>query len=482
MTGAAMAYSAREIRMRSDSQFDPAAVLLGFRNSARSLEIVLDAMPVAVSWANLSDLKILFTNRMFTELFGYQASELGDILEWVEKVYPFEEDRALVAARWGMMPFSADLTERTIEPCEIRLRCRDGSMRTVIHSGVILPEPGWAVAIFVDITDRKHDELVLQAAERIARENEAVYRLLLDHAPEMIVLSHLDGSPSYVSPAVTEITGFSAYEYLRRKTEELIHPEDRTTVELAIENIREGNLTHVFRYRTLQKDGSYRWVESTTSGYVDPVSQRPAGYVSTIRDISEQKRREDRLATERRQLSEAASLDELTGIPNRRTFNQSLLREARRQTRTSRDLCLLLLDVDRFKQYNDLYGHPAGDVCLRRIAETVKETLQRSSDLVARYGGEEFAVLLPMTELPGAVAVAGNILRAIAGMGMPHPGSGHGVVTVSIGVSCWPAKPGLQLNQELLVQQADRALYRAKGDGRNCFRVAEADEAGAARD
>jgi diguanylate cyclase (GGDEF)-like protein len=245
----------------------------------------------------------------------------------------------------------------------------------------------------------------------------------------------------------------------------MIHPEEREAFELRIRELKEGNLRQTFRYRALQKSGGFRWVEATVIGYVDPDSNRVAGYVATVRDISEEKEREDRLNLEYRQLSKAASLDELTGIANRRAFNQAIEGEARRHTRSTRDVSLLLIDVDHFKAYNDLYGHLPGDLCLKKIAAAIRLTLRRAPDLAARFGGEEFVVLMPSTGISGAESVAGKILKAVTALGMPHARSPFGIVTVSIGAASWPS--GLSLNTETLIERADRALYRAKERGRN---------------
>jgi diguanylate cyclase (GGDEF)-like protein len=128
-----------------------------------------------------------------------------------------------------------------------------------------------------------------------------------------------------------------------------------------------------------------------------------------------------------------------------------------------------MIDVDFFKKYNDLYGHLAGDACLRRIAGTIRDCVRRGTDLVARFGGEEFVALLPMTNAAGGAQLATKILQGIAGLAMPHLDSPHGVVTISIGVSSWPA--GSPLEPELLMERADRALYQAKERGRNTFAI-----------
>ena len=128
-------------------------------------------------------------------------------------------------------------------------------------------------------------------------------------------------------------------------------------------------------------------------------------------------------------------------------------------------LALAMLDVDWFKAYNDHYGHPAGDDCLRQIAATLTRTVNRGSDLVARYGGEEFVFLAPMTDRDGILAMARRVVEAIQALQLPHADSPEKIVTVSLGIAALVPQPGQTV--ESLLQQADEALYRAKSLGRN---------------
>jgi diguanylate cyclase (GGDEF)-like protein/PAS domain S-box-containing protein len=463
------------VRTKETAEVQSKATLRGFlqtgQTSAESLHMALNAMPVGVAWANLSDLKITFMNRKFTEIFGYGVKDVATVRDWIALAYPFADDRALARATWRDYFAAPDLLEREIDPIELRVRCKDGSMKTIIQSGVILPKNGWALSAFVDITERKRDEVLLQAAERQLRENKVVYRLLLEHSPEMIILSPFDHTSRFVSPAVEKITGFTSKEFLDREELEMIHPADRETAIKVIEELKRGNLLQVFKYRALQQGGGYRWVEGTVTGYIDPISLETAGYVATVRDISEQKRREDQQASDFAELSTVAGMDELTGIANRRTFNRTFDRENLRQTRGVSDLSLILLDVDFFKSYNDLYGHLAGDECLQRVAASLQRVLKRDADLVARFGGEEFVVLLPVTGRAGAEAVARSILSSISALAIPHAGSPHGTLTVSMGVSSSPA--GIAAERVSLLDCADRSLYLAKGLGRNTYHVHE---------
>ncbi|MEO0854506.1 MAG: diguanylate cyclase, partial [Cyanobacteria bacterium J06648_11] len=144
----------------------------------------------------------------------------------------------------------------------------------------------------------------------------------------------------------------------------------------------------------------------------------------------------DRLTLANQELQALANSDGLTGVANRRRFDESISREWRRQSRHSGVLSLILLDIDDFKRYNDTYGHMAGDDCLRLVATALKRTVDRPADLVARYGGEEFALLLPETGLAGASRVAEKVRAEIDQLKLPHAASRtRTVVTASLGVA-----------------------------------------------
>jgi diguanylate cyclase (GGDEF)-like protein len=161
-----------------------------------------------------------------------------------------------------------------------------------------------------------------------------------------------------------------------------------------------------------------------------------------------------------------AFIDGLTGIANRRRFNEALAAEWRRCRRNGSALALLMIDIDHFKLLNDHYGHPAGDACLQSVALVLKEYLGRSHDLVARYGGEEFVCLLPDSNLAGARGKAEALRLAIQGLGIPHETSPTAdVVTISIGVAAWI--PDGETSHDHLLAAADAALYAAKKGGRN---------------
>jgi diguanylate cyclase (GGDEF)-like protein len=170
-----------------------------------------------------------------------------------------------------------------------------------------------------------------------------------------------------------------------------------------------------------------------------------------------------------------ASVDGLTGIANRRTLDKHLEDQWRLALRRGTPLTLIMIDADHFKQYNDVFGHQAGDDCLRAIAEVLTAQVSRPGDLVARFGGEEFVVVAPDTTLEGAKHLATKIQVAVRELGLSHPLTQAQQVTVSIG--CAALVPDTSNSAEMLVRLADQMLYRAKGSGRNCIQAAEDESA-----
>jgi len=177
-------------------------------------------------------------------------------------------------------------------------------------------------------------------------------------------------------------------------------------------------------------------------------------------------RTNDELQAAKNELETLAGTDALTRIPNRRYFEQTFALEWSRARRDGLPIACLMTDIDHFKGFNDRYGHPAGDLCLRRIADVLDAELKRPGDMVARYGGEEFVVLLPETDLPGALTVAERLRKRVAALAIRHensPIARH--VTISVGVTS--AAPDDAGDKQALVSAADEALYAAKQQGRN---------------
>jgi diguanylate cyclase (GGDEF)-like protein len=174
----------------------------------------------------------------------------------------------------------------------------------------------------------------------------------------------------------------------------------------------------------------------------------------------------NRLRAMNEELERLSTEDPLTGVANRRMFDEVLGREWGRLARDKAPLAAIMMDIDHFKAYNDHFGHPQGDECLRRVAEALREQVRRPADTLARYGGEEFVALLPRTSREGARAVAESFHAAIDRLRIPHaPAPQYDHVTLSVGVATLIPDP--HGDPENLIRSADRALYEAKRQGRN---------------
>lgn len=196
-------------------------------------------------------------------------------------------------------------------------------------------------------------------------------------------------------------------------------------------------------------------------GAIDYITKpfNPAVVKARVKNHMELKKYRDMLAN-------LSSLDGLTGIANRRCFDEHLDREWRRAARLSEPLSLVMMDIDFFKRFNDSNGHLAGDECLKRVAQALAGNAHRPTDLIARYGGEEFAAILPETPLEGAVKMAEDCRADVEALAIPHPDSATSeVVTLSLGVASIIALAGA--SPDMLIEAADRMLYKAKGAGRN---------------
>jgi two-component system, cell cycle response regulator len=224
-----------------------------------------------------------------------------------------------------------------------------------------------------------------------------------------------------------------------------------------------------FEFGMVYLNGDYVYLTSCLTPAFSS-DQEIIGYYLFVFDSTERRRLEQSLQAANTKLEKLATVDSLTQIANRRKFDDYLEQEWRRALRSQQPLSLIMFDVDAFKRYNDCYGHQMGDDCLISIAQTVKSTVERTTDVVARYGGEEFAVVLPNTDLSGAAAIAEQIQQAVKALAIPHETSTVSpIVSISLGVaSLVPITTG---TPKQLIASADRALYAAKQQGRDRYVV-----------
>ncbi|MCK0152926.1 diguanylate cyclase [Alcanivorax sp. S6407] len=245
------------------------------------------------------------------------------------------------------------------------------------------------------------------------------------------------------------------------------HPEDLKESDRLLKAYWAGESDYyIFESRMKHKDGHWVWVYDAGQTVEWDEEGAPLRMVGTHLDITQQKEMELQLAEANKELAEMSYVDSLTGIPNRRAFDCKFCELVSATRRANSSLSLLIIDIDFFKQFNDLYGHQQGDEALRKVAQKIESALPRQTDFAARYGGEEIVVLLPYTPEDGAIAVAGKIISAVADLQIPHAFSdSRGCLSVSIGIA------NATSDFEDLFQLADQALYDAKHAGRNGFSV-----------
>jgi diguanylate cyclase (GGDEF)-like protein/PAS domain S-box-containing protein len=305
----------------------------------------------------------------------------------------------------------------------------------------------------------------LRTTERRLRETANLHELVTENSRDVIILADFSGRRNYVSAAAAHWGGWKPQELLAIKSLDLIHPDDRSKAAAIIRNIRTGGDGALLECRVMHKNGHYIWIEANLRPVRDPDTRAPVGILNMVRDISERKRAEHELKRAYAALEALVVTDPLTRLANRRSFDQCLAHEWRRAMREAIPLSLLILDADWFKSYNDTYGHPRGDSCLKQIAESVLDVVTRPGDLVARIGGEEFAIILPNTPNQGAMQVAELICASLRRRKVPHRSNPTGYVSISIG--CATIVPTMGQQASTLMQQADQALYAAKHAGRN---------------
>ncbi|MGJ9416205.1 diguanylate cyclase [Massilia sp. CMS3.1] len=271
---------------------------------------------------------------------------------------------------------------------------------------------------------------------------------------------------TYIGPQIETLLGWSQSSWQTvNDWAERIHEDDRQrTVDFCVAQSIAG-VDHEADYRALTRDGELVWIRDVVH-----VKRHPDGSVDCLVgfmfDITERKIAEDKILQLQKELETLSYRDPLTGIANRRMFDRILEVEWSKARAVGEPLSLMMLDIDFFKQYNDSYGHPQGDLCLKQVAGLLDDTATRTRDLCARLGGEEFVVLLPGTNEEAAHTIAQRFARMLSRAAIAHRNSRvSDVLTVSIGLAS--IVPGAHDTPGAFIELADTRLYQGKTGGRN---------------
>ncbi|MBP2643691.1 MAG: diguanylate cyclase with and Cache sensor [Firmicutes bacterium] len=384
----------------------------------------------------------------------------------------------IIALLFGLT-FAGTLSKQLREITMATNRIAQGDF--TIQLEVLSPDEfGQLITNFNNMTEQ------LLKREKALRESEEQYRSLVNNVNIGIYQrpNSMEETLLQVNPAMAKILGYSSVEEL------LTIPLSRITQShFGIENITRIEVPEIKKLEVSlrKKDGTLILCSHTETAHYDEIGN-VLWFDGVMEDITEQRKAEialrdsheelEKRVKERtkdlmllnEKLEQLSITDGLTGIPNRRYFDDVVGREWQRAKRKRTQLALLMLDVDYFKAYNDTYGHPAGDACLKMIASILSMTVKRSGDFIARYGGEEFAIVLPATNTQGAFAVGEKIREAVQKLAAKHEKSHVSeIVTVSIGGAV--TIPNSVTTPQLLIDSADKALYQAKQEGRNCTKI-----------
>ena len=421
------------------------------RRAYAEQEMILDRS--VVGFALLRDRAVVRCNRRFEEILGYGPGELAG--KPTRLFYPSEETHE----RQGRAAYEA-IGRGEVFTTETTYRKRSGETFwvRVTGTGVDPADPGrGSIWNLEDITQRKHTE---QALERAYSEQKLIFDrsvVGISFIKNRIFLRCNRRMEQMFGYGPGEMHGQSTRIYFASE------PEYDAMGVRVFEVLRRGE-TFITESVYKRRNGELIWcrLNGTAIDAADPLG----GSIWAFEDITERKNVEAQLQRSREELERLSRQDGLTGLANRRFFDDILRGEFLRSTRDRSPLALVIGDADCFKSYNDRHGHLQGDECLRRIAAQFSAVCRRPADLAARYGGEEFALVLPDTSLESAATMAEALRRAVEGLAIPHEASTVGNrVTVSLGVAAFVPRHGEA--PELLVERADRALYEAKQQGRN---------------
>lgn len=379
-------------------------------------------------------------------IFGLKPQQFGATYEaFLEAVHPDDRNKVINAVNDSLTndtPYS--VSHRVLHP--------DGAVHFVEERGDIQRDetgkPVLMTGTVQDVTEIRSVQKRLSEYVDIIDEN------------VLTSVTDISGNISYVSDAFCRTCGYARDELLGKNHRIIRHPDMPGEVYEQLWKTILGGAIWKGVFKNSTKSGGSYWVESTVSPTFDDYGQI-TGFTAIHNDISDKKR-----------IEEISITDELTGLFNRRRFNELFPDELNRAKRDGKIFGLIMLDVDNFKKYNDTYGHQKGDDVLTRVGAVLRKALKRAGDQAFRLGGEEFGVTLTVNAQNDAVMVAERLRNAVAGMEIIHEKNGpYPYVTISCGLATVTTGQGVVSDTEAIYRQADSALYQAKGEGRNRVRM-----------
>ena len=419
------------------------------RSVARNEQLlrqVLDTLPVGV-WVADRQGNLVLDNAASKHIWGDSRAKDGQHAAHL-KGWRADSGKALEAADWGMARALASGESSRNEVLDIE--CLDGSRKTILQSAApIVSAEGeivGGVAVDEDITERR------TLADTL-RESEARYQALFEHSIDAVFLMRPDGGILSANAEACRLLGYTESELRSIGREGLTEPDDPRVAALLEEHRREGSARGELKMR--RKDGGWVPVEVSSTTFRDRSGELCASLI--IRDITDRKRAEEHIEY-------LAYHDELTGIPNRAHFQRAFEHAIAVNARHGLKSALMVVDLDRFKNINDIIGHEAGDQLLKQVAARLRTCL-RDSDVLARLGGDEFVILMQdAASIEAVSAVANKLLEATSRPLVIN--EQEFMITASIGISTSP-HDGTDL--QTLLRNSDVAMYRAKESGKNGF-------------
>jgi diguanylate cyclase (GGDEF)-like protein/PAS domain S-box-containing protein len=405
-----------------------------------TFKAIFEKAPYGVALVD-PDGRYQYVNPEFTGITGYLLEEIVTGRDWFRKAYPDKAYRQTVIERW-----KRDMEEEAVDRV-FKVTCKEGTVKDVEFRPVVLDD-GRTVVVLSDITERRR-------AEQALKESEEKFRTLFEDSKDAIYITDRRGNMVDCNQAFLELFGYSRENLSSLSAKDTyVSEEELEAFKVAI---KERGSVRDHEIRLQKKTGDIMDCLLTVTAKRE-VDGRIVGYQGIVRDVTAFRQAEETI-------KHLAYHDALTGLPNRVLFNDRLIMAMARARRSNKGVAVMILDLDKFKNVNDVLGHRIGDLLLQGVAERLNQSL-RKSDTVARMGGDEFLVVVPeVIRDEDSTAVARKIVESFQ---YPFVLDEHTLsVTTSVGIAMFP-DDGTDI--DTLVKNADIALYRAKGAGRNQFR------------